>query len=34
MKNLNKYTKDELIKQYKKLEEQNSNKTLILKIIN
>jgi len=34
MKNLNKFTKDELIKQYKKLEEQNNNKTLIIKIIN
>lgn len=34
MKNLNKFTKDELIKHYKKLEEQNNNKTLIIKIIN
>lgn len=34
MKNLNKFTKDELIKQYKNLEKQNSNQTLILKIIN
>jgi len=34
MKNLNKYTKDQLIKQYKELEKQNNNQTLIIKIIN
>lgn len=34
MKNLNKFTKAELIKQYKKLEEINSNQTLFFKIIN
>lgn len=34
MKNLNKFTKDQLIKQYKELEKQNNNKTLVIKIIN
>lgn len=37
MKNLNKFTKAELIKQYKKLEnlnQINSNQTLFFKIIN
>jgi len=34
MKNLNKFSKAELIKQYKKLEEQNSNQTLFFKFIN
>jgi hypothetical protein len=33
MKNLNKFTKGELINKFKKLEEQNLNQTLIFKIL-
>jgi hypothetical protein len=34
MKNLNKYSKAELISNLKKLEEQNSNQNLFFKILN